>query len=108
MSEYGIIGDQEPIDLPVTKVDDKVLNREQQMARFSKTKEFKALKEHLETRIENYRHTLPGGTEYNELLKTGDMRAIGEKTVISSTIIQELQGVIDAYERAANAIKEKK
>lgn len=105
--EFGIIGDMSAVDLPqAPKLEANELAVEKQMARFSKSKEFKALKEHLESRIEYYRHRLPGGTEFNKLVEQQDMAEVGKNAVISSTIIQEFQMVIDSYERAAEAVKD--
>lgn len=107
MAEYGIIGDQSAVDLPqAPQLPPDELAAEKQRARFSKSKEFKALKEHLENRMEFYRHRLPGGAEFNKLVGNQDMRAVGENAVISSTIIQEFQALIDVYEQAAEVIKD--
>lgn len=106
MAEYAILGDADGgTELPKMKIDEKSLTREKQMARFSKTKEFKLLKEHFESRIEFYGHSLPGGVEFANIYATQGRGAAGDAALLSSTIIQELRGVLAAYEDIEKIVK---
>ena len=99
MAENGIIGNNSGIDLPLTQVDTQVLDEEKKMAKFSKTEEFKRLKEHLDERITFYQTFLPDGRPLN-----ADVKA--ENWVIANAIIGELKGIIMAYEQANQVVKD--
>lgn len=97
MAQNGIIGNNSGIDLPLTQVDTQVLDEEKKMARFSKTDEFKRLKEHLDERITFYQTFLPDGRPLNS-----DVKA--ENWVIANAIIGELKAIIMAYEQANQVV----
>ena len=96
----GIIGDQQPTQLPQTKVDPKQLVEEQKMAQFSKTAEFKRLKQHLDQRIEFYQTFLPNG----EAVAGTKKEDLDGMWIISNTIVGELKAIISAYEQASEAV----
>lgn len=106
MSEYGILGDD--TTAPTINELEVQQSREKQLARFSKSKEYQALKAHLESRIAYYANFLPGGAMYADLLAQSNFAEIGEKTVVSQSIITEFRAVIDVYENAAEAVKDTK
>lgn len=99
MAENGIIGNNSGIDLPLTQIDERLLDDERKMAKFSKTDEFKRLKEHLDERINFYQTFLPDGRPLNS-----DVKA--ENWVIANAIIGELKGIILAYEQANQVVKD--
>ncbi len=106
MTQRGIIGDLDQIDLPMVNNDPQLLEEEQRKARFSKTKEFKELKDQIDRKIEFYSAYLPGGVSYEALLAVKDFEEIGKMTVLSSTIIGEFRQLIQTYETANEAVKE--
>lgn len=104
MAQNGIIGDDSyGIDLPETQVDEQTINEQQAAARFSKTKEYKALKEHLQSRMKFYQTYLPDG---RPAVSETDLEKQKHMWTIANTIIGEFQAVIDAYEQAAEYAKE--
>lgn len=102
MAQYGIIGDDSyGTDLPQTKIDEQTSNEQIAAARFSKTKEFKALKTHLQQRMTLYQAYLPDGRPVTSVPK----KELEGMWVAANVIIGEFQGVIDAYEQAAESLK---
>lgn len=96
----NMIPDEFGTELPHTQVEEAQLVNEKNMARFSKSKEFKALKEYMEGRIEFFQKYLPDGRPL-----TSD-NVIDEKDwIIANTVIAEFQRVLDAYENAAEVVK---
>ena len=106
MSEYGIIGDQFVTELPQTIVPAQDLSEEKAKAKFSRTKEFAVLKNHLEERIKYYQTYLPNGDAV--IGENLSLTLIGEKWLVANAVIAELQLVIASYERANETIKELK
>jgi hypothetical protein len=98
-----IIGDNQPTELPQMVVSDEDLQEERLMAKFSRTSEFKRLKAHLEDRIAFYQTYLPDGRQLSDV----DRMELGSKWMVANTIIAEFKGIIDAYERANEIVKEK-
>lgn len=102
MEQQGIIGDSYPTELPVTNVPEQDLTEEKKMAKFSKTREFKRLKAHIEQRITYYQAFLPNG---KAVLESEDMTQLGQNWLVANALITELQAIIDAYELANEAVK---
>lgn len=72
---------------------------EKQMAAFSTTKEFKRLKEHLESRIAFYQSFLPDGRDVSGSVPTP------EQWAIANGIVGEFKLIINTYLQAAEAVK---
>ena len=96
----AIIGDAQMTELPQMVVDENELNEEKKMARYSKSSEYKRIKEHFEGRIKFYQNYLPDGREITDK----NLTQIGESWVVANTVIRELQNVLDSYELAAEAV----
>lgn len=96
----ALIGDDFGMEIPRTTVDEDELAIEKKMARFSKTKEFKKLKEYIDSRIEFYQQYLPDGRPV-----PADMKMVGENWIIANAIIGEFKAVLMAYELANEATK---
>lgn len=97
MSEFGIIGDDSyGTELPETTVNDEVKQEQLAAARFSKTKEYKLLKEHFDQRIAYYQAFLPDGRAVTSVPKT----ELEGMWVAANVIIGEFKAVLDAYETA--------
>lgn len=103
--QNGIIGDVMGTDLPQAVLPQDGLQEERAMARFSKTKEFKRLKAHLEDRIEFFKSTLPTGVAPETVVKTNAQ--LGEDWKVANLVIAELNGIIQAYEIAKEVVSGK-
>jgi hypothetical protein len=103
MANEVIQGSSFGTDLPKTEVDEVVLNEEKKMAKYSKTKEFKRLKEFLEARIKYFENFLPGGQPVAEV--PAEERAAYWQA--SCVIIKEFRSVLNEYEAAAESVAEK-
>lgn len=99
--QNGIMGDNFGIDLPQAQVDKSALDEEKAMARFSKSKEFKKLKEMMEARINFYQKALPDGRPITAV--DGMERA--EMWVIANAVIGEFNMILSAYENAREVTK---
>ena len=87
------------IQVPQTQIDEMALQGERNMAKFSKSKEFKALKEYMENRIEFFQKYLPDGRP----LKTNTVKP--EDWIVANLVIGEFKNVLQAYEQAAEAVR---
>lgn len=96
-----VMGDNTGIDLPQMQADEQDLNLEKNIAKFSKTKEWKNLKEHIQTRISFYQQYLPNGMEVglDVVPSTEDWR-------VANRIIGELNLLINTYEGVREAVDE--
>lgn len=107
MAELGaqnaVVGDSSPIDLPETVVDNNELAREKQMAKFSKSKEYLILKEHLENRIEFFKTCYPNG---DPIAGEKDLTKLTQNWVVASLVIGEFRAILDAYENANEAVRD--
>lgn len=97
----GIIGDAMSIELPQIAQDDDNLNEEKNMARYSRTAEFKKIKEHCEERIKFYQTCLPNGLEVglDVVPSTEDWR-------VANRVIGELKMLMNMYEIANEVVKQ--
>lgn len=95
------IPDLGSFQIPKTEIDPTLLDEQQRMARYSKTAEFKKLKEHLEQRIAFYQQKLPNGQEINIL--GANTTELGQQWIVANSIISEFKAIIAAYEMAAEA-----
>lgn len=84
-------------ELPQTQVEETDLNIERNAAKFSKTKEFQALKDHLKQRIKFYQTQLPDGKPVTEA-KIEDWK-------VANLVIAEFQAVLDFYENARQVVE---
>lgn len=96
----GVMGDS--TDLPVTTVPEIQLIEEKNLARFSKSKEFKKLKEYLEARIRFFQSYLPDGKEVRFQAPDGESV---QKWLLANNIIAEFQAVINIYENASEVVQ---
>lgn len=97
----AIMGDNTGIDLPQMQPDEQDLSIEKNIAKFSKTKEWKALKEHIESRIHFYQSYMPNGQEIamDYFPSTEDWR-------VANRVIGELKLLISTYEGVKEAVDE--
>src|SRR3990167_5764607 len=97
-----IQGDSYGTDLPKTQVDETLLNLEKNLAKYSKSKEFKALKEYLEDRIKFFESFLPDGKEVRWEVPSAELSM---KLVVASNVINEFKAVLGRYEQASEVVK---
>jgi hypothetical protein len=102
MAQNGIIGDNYGIDLPEIEPDKAYLDEEKQMARFSKSKEFKKLKEIMQSRIDFYQQALPDGRPITAV----DAAERANLWLNANCVIGEFNLVLNAYEQANEAVKD--
>lgn len=98
-AKNALIGEDFGTDLPEMQVSEQDLAAEKDMARFSKSKEFKKLKEHLEERIKFYQTYLPDGRALGSTIPTAN------DWVVANTVIGEFKAVLGAYEQAREAVE---
>lgn len=101
-AQNGIVGNEYGTGIPETEVDKTSLIEEKKAARFSKSAEYKKLKEYMEERIDYYQKYLPDGREIGSI----PMPELGQKWVEANTIVREFKLVLQSYEQAAEVVKE--
>ena len=101
----AVVGElDEPMRLPETNVPQDVLAEETKLAKYSRTAEFKRLKEFLENRIKFFQTFLPDGTPV-EAVKMGSTEMVAH-WIAANVIIREFNNVLGEYERAAEVVKD--
>ena len=98
--QNAIIGDLTGVDLPQLVPDEKDLAEEKNMARYSKTKEFKRIQDHFNERISFYQKYLPNGADVGL-----DVRPTPEDWSVANRIIGEFNLVINMFEQATEAVE---
>lgn len=98
--QHGIMGEDFGTDLPTTDMPEQDLSAERNAAKFSKTVEFKRLKDHFEERMDYYRNFLPDG---RSTLMT-DTVQLAVEWKVANAIIAELKMIIGFYEQANEAV----
>ena len=87
--KFGI-PENSSINLPVTKMDEEVLNAEKSVAKFVSEPQWKVFRQHLQSRIDFYKTHLPNGKEL-ENPNVNDW-------IVANKIIAEFQAILDIYE----------
>lgn len=105
----AIIGDNFGTDLPKTEVPEDALVEEKKLARYSRTQEYKRLKEFIEGRIEFYQHYLPNGDMVQGNPKNGDPFSVTSPPdtahwIAACIVIKEFQNILGSYEQAKQAV----
>lgn len=96
----GLVGESNVTELPEIGISQEDLAPEKNAAKFSKTKEYELLKEHMESRILFYQTFLPSGKTVAE----GTQQERADQWAIATAIIGEFQAVLRAYEQAQEAV----
>jgi len=97
--QNAVIGDSFGIDIPQTQVQENDLVAEKSMAKFSKSNEFKKLKEHIESRIAFYQTCLPNGE------MVAQSKPTAEDWRVANSIIGEFKAILMSYEEAREAVE---
>lgn len=98
--QNGIIGDETGVDLPQTPVNDEAIIELRKKARFSKSKEFKDLRDAMDNRIEFYQKFLPSG------MGVDISKVSAEDWRVANIVISELEAVKSAYDGSVELLKE--
>lgn len=101
--QNAVVGESFATDLPQTEVSNQDLAIEKNMARFSRSKEFQVLKDHLEQRIKFFENHFPNG---DPIAAEKDLPKLAQNWVVANLVIGEFKAVLDAYERANEAFKD--
>lgn len=91
-------------DIPQSQIPETDLSELANAAKFSKTKEFGKLKSLLEARIKHHTKYLPGTANVEVKDLPNEERAW--RWLAADTVIEEFQGIISAYEQAAEIMKD--
>lgn len=100
-----IQGNQDIMNFPEPQFDDSQFEEIKKTARFSKSAEFKALKEYIEGRIVFYSTFLPTG-ENPSAQKELSNEEIGEHWRVANLVTGEMKQLINIYENAAETVKD--
>lgn len=96
-----LLGDSNPTELPQMQVDDQNLVEEKKMAKYSKTAEFKRIKDYCQERIAFYQTKLPNGLEVGL-----EVAPSAEDWRVANRVIGELKLLMNMYELADEVVKE--
>lgn len=103
----GIMGDDNfGVQLPQTQLPEQDLSRERSMARFSKTKEFKILKEAMESRMKFWDTYAPGSDMNPVMYRDLSNEERGWRGLVAAVLKDEFKSIIGAYEQATEVVNE--
>lgn len=102
-AQNALVGDDGyGLDLPETQVSEEALNAEKEMAQYANSKDFAAIKEHLEGRIAYYQRYLPGNVPAENIPE--DER--GKYWAAACIVIDEFNAILASYAQASEVIAE--
>jgi len=100
--DNAIIGDMTSVELPQAAPNEDYVNELRKKARYSKSKEFKELRELVEHRIEYYKQYVPDGRPISTVPK----KEVQELWPLANIVIAELSAVIATYDGAVELLKD--
>lgn len=104
--QHGIMGnDANVLDLPQTQVDDTAFRELENTAKFAKSKEFKILRAHVESRIKYYQEYLPDG---RPAVTEPDLEKLKALWPIANAVIGEFKALLDSYDSAVDLVKDER
>ena len=99
----GIMGDEDyGTSLPQSEVNNDALAEPRKAAKFSRTAEFKRLRDHIEAKIAHYQANMPDGTP---VVLAKQEEAISQWK-IANVVIAEFKEILDYYDKSAELVKE--
>lgn len=98
----GLIGDNNPIDLPQKPVDDEAIAELRHKAKYTRSKEYKDLREKAQVRIDFYKKFLPNG----QLIGTASREEMQGKWELANLLIAEFEQLFGEHEIAEEILKE--
>jgi hypothetical protein len=102
MANEVIQGDSSPTELPRTQVSEELLIQEKNRAKYSKSKEFKDIREYWEARKEFFKTYTPGGAEIRFQVPNDD---IAQMWLLANNMINEIDVFLSTYVNAAEVVK---
>lgn len=99
---YGIIGDNTGVDLPQMPADDSAEKELRQKAKYSRSKEYKELRQKAQTRIEFYQKFLPDG----RLIGTTPPADLQRKWELANLLIAEIEQLFGETDQAEAILRE--
>lgn len=100
--QNSLIGDSFGTDLPEMKTDDTGKKELANKAKYSRSKEYKELKEKADQRIAFYQKFLPSG----QLVGTASREEMARKWELANLIIAEFEQLFSEHEGAEQLFKE--
>ena len=100
--DNAIIGDMTSVELPQAAPNEDYVNELRKKARYSKSKEFKELRELMELRIDYYKQYVPDGRP----VSTVPSEELRDWWKLANIVIAELSAVISAYDGAVELLKD--
>lgn len=101
-AQNAIVGDQDlPTTLPETQVPEAALTDEKKMAKYSKSAEFKRLKDFMEARIKFYQRFYPSGQRVQDIPD----QERGAYWQAACIVITEFENVLSEYDLAREAVE---
>ncbi len=98
----GIIGDESGIELPQAPVDETAINELRAKAKYSRSKEYKELREKAQIRIDFYKTFLPDGRPIATANKVERAEAWG----FANLLIAEFEQLFGENDNAEQLLKE--
>ncbi len=101
----AVVGDiDQPTSMPQTNTPKDILVEEKKLAKYSKTAEFKRLKEFLEARISFYQRYLPNGDPIDKLVMSDN--ELNAHWIAACVIIREIENILSEYAQAADVVND--
>lgn len=91
------VPDLSTLTMPEPQVDEDLLKREKEMARFADSSEYQKLKEHLISRKEFYKTYLPDG---RALTEKDSLEHLGQNWLVANAVVAEIDLILNNYELA--------
>jgi hypothetical protein len=101
--QHGIPSEAEPMEVfnePESMVDTRDI---EETARVGKSRKWKEIRSHMESRIATYQHYLPGAIPVPQANLTPEQ--VAQKWEVATTIIQEFQALIDLIDMSVKQIE---
>lgn len=100
--QNGLIGDTYGTDLPQMQVEEDTLKEEKRMAKYSRSAEFKRIREHFEAKVAYYQQFLPGNVPVEQISE----EERGKYWAVANIVIKEFNEVINMFELAKTVVDE--
>lgn len=102
-AQNGIVGNEDyGTSLPQTEVDNDALAEPRKAAKFSRTAEFKRLRDHIEAKIAHYQTSMPDGTP----VALAKQEEAVQQWRLATVVIAEFKEILDYYDQSAALVKE--
>jgi len=103
MAEHVMTGDTFGTDLPKTQISEELLTEEKNLAKYSKSKEFKEIREYWENRKTFFMSYTPSGSEIRFQVPNDD---IAQMWVLANNMINEINAFLSRYDNAVDVMEQ--